>query len=325
MKDSFLKNILVNLRAFATVNIRKELNNKAKALADLEVFAANADYDFKQRFLFYSLISYFDANPEEAKQYQKEIAYFRQINHISVFPYPSKIGTTTVDAGYDEGCGLPFVLHNQKKVFFPASFTVDDAIFKYQYLICDERFLGEDDKYAPHQYQSSSVHIENGDVLFDIGAAEGLFALDQIEKVSKAIIVESDSEWIGPLRQTFKPFKDKVVIIQKFISVSDTENTMSLNTLLSMHDSPSMFVKMDIEGNELPSITSAKELLKTKEGIKLSIASYHKQHDYEELKTFFDYIGYHTESSNGYMFIQLYDMPTAPFFRHGILRTKKLS
>ena len=323
MKESVLKNILVNLRAFATVNIRKELNKNAKGLSELEVLSANAEHDFRQRFLYNSLISYFAANREAAIPYQKEIEYMSNLGGVCVFPYPSKPGEKTVEGGYDDEKGLPYALHNQNKVYFPAFYSVDDVKYKYHYLTCEERLLGVGDDYAPHQYQSSKIQVKKGDVLFDIGAAEGLFALDQIEKVSRAVIVESDDDWIEPLKCTFEPFGGKVDIVQKFISASDTENTMSLNSLLSEYDCPSMFVKMDIEGYELPAIASAKDVLKKQKGIKLSIASYHKQHDYEELKSTFEQLGYHTESSKGYMFFQMYDMPVAPYFRHGILRTMK--
>lgn len=84
-----------------------------------------------------------------------------------------------------------------------------------------------------------------------------------------------------------------------------------------------MFVKMDIEGYELPATSSAKKLLNNRQRIKMSIASYHKQQDYEELKKIFDKLGYYNESSNGYMIFHMYDMPVAPYFRHGLIRASK--
>lgn len=219
--------------------------------------------------------------------------------------------------------GLPYVMHNQKKLYFPAFYSVDDAVYHYNYMLFEEKLLGVGNNEAPHQYQSSSVCVEDGDVLFDIGSAEGLFALDNIERVSKAVLVESGNEWFEPLRHTFAPWGQKVDIIQNFISSSDTERTTSLNSLISRYDCPSMFVKMDIEGYELPAISAAKELLNNHKGIKMSIASYHKQQDYEELKKIFDELGCYNESSNGYMIFHMYDMPVAPFFRHGLIRARK--
>jgi hypothetical protein len=80
---------------------------------------------------------------------------------------------------------------------------------------------------------------------------------------------------------------------------------------------------MDIEGYELPVITSALDFLKGKENIKMAAAVYHRQHDAEEIKALFDSIGYTSEFSKGYMLFHLYDMPTPPYFRRGIIRAKK--
>lgn len=47
MKESLLKNILVNIRTFATLNIRKGYNDNAKRIKALEEIAASAEADFK--------------------------------------------------------------------------------------------------------------------------------------------------------------------------------------------------------------------------------------------------------------------------------------
>ena len=67
-------------------------------------------------------------------------------------------------------------------------------------------------------------------------------------------------------------------------------------------------------------IKNMKTILKQKEGIKLSVASYHKQHDAEELKALLDSLGYYSEFSDGYLLFHMYDIPVPPFFRHGIIR-----
>ena len=200
---------------------------------------------------------------------------------------------------------------------------MDDAVRSYLYYIHVEKLLGNGDtKGAPHQYQSPNVHVEPGDVVFDIGAAEGLFALDQVDRASRVIVVESDPNWIEPLRKTFAPYGEKVKIVEKMVSSVDTENTMSLKKLLMDFCSSSAFVKMDIEGYELPAITSAMDVLKEKSGIKIAAASYHRQHDADELKTLFDGIGYTSEFSDGYMLFHLYDTPVPPYFRRGIIRAR---
>ena len=54
--------------------------------------------------------------------------------------------------------------------------------------------------------------------LLDVGAAEGFFALSVIEHVKEIILFECDVEWIKALEATFKPWKDKVFIINKYVS-----------------------------------------------------------------------------------------------------------
>ncbi len=45
--------------------------------------------------------------------------------------------------------------------------------------------LAEHDKRSPHRYLTSTFHPENGDIIIDVGAAEGISALNNIEKAKK--------------------------------------------------------------------------------------------------------------------------------------------
>lgn len=321
MKDSTLKNVLVNFRALFTVNVRRRLNEDYSKIARLEDIANTLDQTITERFHYLNLLDYYARHANEAISYQKELDYLHQRGYYCNFPYTPESSSICVESGFDQETLLPYVTHKNKKLFFKANLTPAEALDLYNNYIQTERLLGDEDTpNTPHQYQSPRVHVTEGDVLFDIGAAEGLFALDQIDKASHVVIVESDPEWIEPLKHTFAPHGDKVAIIQKYVSATDTENTISLGKLLSDIDYGSAFVKMDIEGHELSSIASAATILKQKIGTKMSIASYHKQHDAEEMKAFFDSLGYYSEFSSGYMLFHRYDTPVPPFFRHGIIR-----
>lgn len=324
MKDSVFKNLLVNLRALFTTNIRRSINQISAKQESIEKTSDQLKISMAEKDHFLNILDYFDHHEDEARKFIKEIDYLHRHWSYCNFPYDPDTQFSDVVSGYDETSKMPYVIHKNKKLFFPSTFSVEKSVSVYLNYVQVEKLLGRgDDEGTPHQYQSPAIQVSEGDVVFDIGAAEGLFALDHVEKASHIFIVESDPRWITPLRKTFAPYGDKVTIIQKFISTVDTPNTLSLRKLLSEVDYSSAFVKMDIEGYELPAIASAEDVLKEKQGIKIAAAAYHRQHDAEELKMIFEHLGYTSEFSNGYMLFRLYDNPQPPFFRKGMIRAMK--
>lgn len=321
MKESAFKNILVNLRTLFTTNIRKRLNESAQHIQMLDEQLSNVDDVITNRYHYLNLLDHYARHEADAIQYQKELDYLKQVGHFCNFPYRPLQENIAIETGFDKNFGVAYVIHKNKRLYFHEDLSEKEAEETYRNYLFVEKLLGKDDiEGAPHQYQSQCVHVDNGDVVFDIGAAEGLFALDQVDNASHVVIVESDPKWIKPLNQTFAPYGNKVTIIQKFVSATDTETTISLESLLSNIDYRTAFVKMDIEGFELQSISSAERVLKQKKGTKLAVASYHKQHDADELKSIFDSLDYYSEFSSGYMLFNLYDIPIPPYFRKGIVR-----
>ncbi len=270
------------------------------------------------------VLTYFAAHPEEATPYRSELTFLAQERGYTVFPYPSEQESSQIVSRLDNECHMPFILHNGKRLYFPSRYSEEDALRQYQNLLLTECLLGSSDQYGkPHQYQSPRVQVETSDILFDIGAAEGLFALDNIEKISHAVILECDPLWFEPLQKTFSPFADKVSLIFKALAANDSHSSLSLTSLLSSYSHKSLFIKIDIEGSEVPSLLAAQSTLaNTDNRIKICAASYHRQNDYRQLASFFDEIHYSSETSSGYMLFNFYDAPQPPFFRHGIIRTK---
>ena len=73
--------------------------------------------------------------------------------------------------------------------------------------------------------------------------------------------MECDEEWVEALKCTFEPYKDKVTIIEKWLGESDSENTVSIDTLARNNKNiDKIIVKMDIESKETDAI---KEMGKT--------------------------------------------------------------
>ena len=328
MKDSVFKNILVNIRAFFTVNLKKRINHNSSDIQELQMKMAKMESDYGAIVDYYlgqTIIDYYSRNPDQSVCYAKELAFLQKTGRRCAFPYDGIDTLGQVEAGMDTSVGLPYVIHRGRKLYFPDTFSVGEALDHYKYMVNTEKLLGVgDDDSAPHQYQSNRVCVEDGDVVFDIGSAEGLFALDHVDHASRVVLVECDEKWLKCLHYTFAPFEDKVSVVKKYLCSEDAGQMITLPTLLSEFAYDSAFIKMDVEGAETQAIKQALDFLRdSKKTLKFSLASYHRQDDSKVLKQLFDEMGCFSEFSEGYMLFSEYDTPMPPYFRHGIIRAKK--
>ena len=172
-------------------------------------------------------------------------------------------------------------------------------------------------------------HVHEGveDVEIDVGSARGLLALDVIDKVSKVYMVEHAKRWWKPIEATFAPYKDKVELVKGSLSgkkkrkakeevkeevqeekKNEKKKRIRLVNLLEKCNQQRVFVAMDVEGKELEVLRDAQEYLQAaKNPITLAVCAYHNTTDYEELKRFFESIGYHTETQPGYIYTDMND------------------
>jgi hypothetical protein len=206
------------------------------------------------------------------------LAYLLENKTDIIFPYKQINKIENVQSGYDDSLKLSYVIHNGKKLYFPLSQNAESI---YKKLIENENITGTtEERYRekhPHQYQSDTFFIKEGDVFCDIGCAEALLSLDVIDKVKRVYLVESDPMWLDALKATFKPYRDKVIIIDKLISDVDTETTITLSSLLKNEKESPVFIKMDIEGYETSVIEASKEFLLERQNIRIACCTYHKR------------------------------------------------
>lgn len=268
------------------------------------------------------IIGYFMVNPELQDEYSREINHIKTTDDL-IFPY-KKIKTIAAPvANMDLENNMPYVLHNGKRLYFPAQVKLEHAVSLYRNFIENECILGGGYREKePHKYESDTIKVEDGDVLLDIGCAEALFTLEHIEKIKKAYLVESDPYWADALNATFKPYADKVTIVKKFISDKDTEESITLETLLRNEKADNVFVKMDIEGYEHLVIKSGVEYLAGKKNAKIACCTYHRHNDFNEISAVLKANGFSVEASDGYMIFPLGDELQPPYFRKGVLRAK---
>jgi hypothetical protein len=280
--------------------------------------------DLKRDFLYFRILHYFEHNKSE--EYRNEIEYLNKIGTLATYPYNrTNKELTDLNTGFDKKKKMPFVVHKGKKLYFPGYFSKETSKQAYLNLVVRDNILGGGFmEKSPHQYTTESFFVKPDDIVLDVGACEGLFLLDVIDKVKKGFVFESDKSWIKALMATFEPYKDRVSIINKFVSNKDSINEITINSCLKSVFG-NIFIKMDVEGYESLVLSGAKEVLNRKGDIRVACGTYHKHDDANLIENFFKGINYQTEFSDGYMLFALYDKIKPPFFRKGLIRARKIN
>ena len=137
-------------------------------------------------------------------------------------------------------------------------------------------------------------------MLVDVGVAEGNFALSVQEDASKLFLFEADKERIEPLNATFEPWKNKVLIVNKFVSDVIHSTNMRLYDFISIEETGT-FLKIDIEGGESRLFKGCKRILTDQKPLKTAICTYHKQEDEKEFLSLLTQNGFKTSHSDGFM------------------------
>lgn len=305
--------------------VPKKLKSFIKDLQQVTSYREKTAEFNRNFFLYFRILHYFEHN--SSKEYQNEIEYLLKTGKFDTFPYNrTGIKIKNVKNGFDKKKKLPFVIHKDKKLYFPKRFTIDSATDLYTYFIEVENLLGNGGRLekSPHQYTTDSFYIQNDDIVLDIGTAEGLFLLDAVDKIKKGYIFESDKSWIEALTATFEPYSDKVIIINKLASDKDSEDEITIDTCLK-NEFGNIFIKMDTEGYENIVLSGAKNVLNRGEDIRVACCTYHKQGDAKIIENIFNGLNYKYEYSNGYMLYLEDEELKPPYFRKGLIRARKIN
>lgn len=315
LKHIRLGTIWRNLSLLLTEDLRNRMDR-----VDLQMGGKIENKHFRDALTEHAILAHGENLPAI---YQDEVAYLKSINQIVTFPYPQEVELESVSAEWDSGKNMPFVWHDFKRLYFPSNWSVHKAAEQYRYFVEVENLLGGGyAATAPHQYQTDTFHVEEGDVVLDVGAAEGLFALDVIEKAKRVYLIEADNKWSEALQATFEPYRDKAVIVNRMVSDQDTDHSIRLDSLLRDVSYQGLFIKMDIEGNEKTVIQSSRDLLCQDKDIRLVASTYHRHNDEEQLQNLLAGMGFSTHYSDGYMLFLL-DKLSPPYFRKGLIRASR--
>ncbi len=215
---------------------------------------------------------------------------------------------------FDEVHGLYFTLYNGKKMYLPRRYS---SKAKAEFYI--DSLLMEQDIRSPHRYLDDGFTFDGGCIL-DAGAAEGIFSLALVEQAESLVLVEADESWNEALRLTFEPWKDKVVIVNKFLSDVDDEDSVTIDSLALDHQFD--LIKMDIEGAEVSAMTGGNRFFSCSDKVNLALCVYHNPDDEERLLSYADKYGFDAYTTKGYMIFP--DNMSQPVrLVHGVLRLEK--
>lgn len=265
-----------------------------------------------------SILNYYGTLPETPSKELQEVLEYLKSNPIAVFPYEfqKKYDEETIEVLDDKVKGLRYVMLDGKKLYFKKRWSKKRIRHSFNEL------TKEQDLQSPHRYLNDDFKIDEGEVLVDIGVAEGNFALSAVEKASRLILFETDVEWIEALNATFEPWKDKVLIVNKFVSdITDPTNT-TLDDFIGA-DEKITFLKIDVDGAESRLMNGCKRILAEQKPLKLAICTYHKQHDEKEFNSLLIKNGFETSHSDGYILFYYDKKISPPYLRRGLIRATK--
>lgn len=187
---------------------------------------------------------------------------------------------------------------------------------------------------SPHCYFTKDFAPCNNDVFLDVGSAEAKEAVDLIGIPKKIYLFEGSKDYKNTLQKTFeKEIQDGYAqVITKFVSqkYSGADFIRLDDAVLPCEN---LFIKMDVEGNEIDVLDSAKELLTKSAHVRLSIACYHYKESANELFDYLTRLGFRCWYTHGFvifnwepcLFKSVFwnSKILSPYFRNGVIRAEK--
>ena len=264
---------------------------------------------------------YFYFHPKLKRTYLTELKFIKEKSATNfpysfVFPYNFiyAYSITNIKVLKDIEKDLLYVIHRGKRLYFKRSMKTELAVQIAYYCLLIER-----DEQSPHRYLDKDFTIDQNSIVLDVGAAEGILGLDNIEKISKLYIFEVNNEWIEALNATFEPWKEKVFVVNKYISNNDDNETITLDHFFG--EDKIDFIKIDVEGAEMSIFEGSTQIL-SRDSIKIAVCTYHKQEDAEKIEQVLLKNKFMCSFTPNYMLFIFEDMKP-PYFRKALLRAEK--
>lgn len=201
-------------------------------------------------------------------------------------------------------------------VYFPTALSEDNVAAAVA------NALAEQDPRSPHAYWWDDLEPRSDDVAVLVGASDGIYALDLVDRVARLYLFEADWDWIDALERTLEPWRHKVVIIPKYVGDQDGESTVTLDAFFAAEGVRPNYLQADVEGGELALLNGARRILAAADRIAVSICCYHHQDDEATLECILHEMGFITHTTAGYMVLWP-QLLSPPYLRRGVIHAIK--
>ncbi len=301
---------------------RKMFNDILKQSVDMaKEYTYREDQFLKQtknEYLKYLILS--DRETNENPQYKECLEFIRK-NGVNTFCYDSinyKVYCEK-DVFYDSEKELFWVNYRDKRLYLKRSINTVESVLEVMNMLAAEQ-----EPSSPHCYVSDAFNVSRGDVIFDIGCAEGNFALSMVDLAEKIYMFEVDKEWIEALNYTFAPYKEKICIVPKYVSSKSTTESITIDAFCNKNQIDRInFMKMDVEGAEPDVLRGAEKLIKEGRIEKIAACTYHNAEDEKRIREILN--KYDCQVSSGFMQVagrnEIWDIKK-PFFLPTLLRCR---
>lgn len=202
-----------------------------------------------------------------------------------------------IDIRFDETCDMYYVNFQDKRMYYPKTYSREQALYNTRFILIEQ------DEKSPHCYMDENFMVKEDDVAIDAGVAEGNFALSIIDKVKKLYLIECEKDWVEALNKTFEPYKEKVVIVEKYLGAINDETHITIDALVG-EDEEINFIKMDIEGEEENALIGARRVLEDNSNIKCAICAYHRKNADVRISRYLEELQFKVTTTKGYMFFR---------------------
>ena len=218
---------------------------------------------------------------------------FRELLKFLVKPKIDSIANTFIKEIISSDEYLEISFNNIDTIlFWPKNFS----LLRLYQVVCES--FDENDW---HFYQKRNTEVNEGEIILDIGTAEGLFPLDVIEKCSHIYMIEPSKIFNNALKKTFSKFSEKTTIyhtavgnfvgqipfdensLEGMISENNDLEKVCITTIDSLIGEKKItYLKADIEGYELEMLKGSELTIKTNKP-KIAITTYHTQNNPTEI------------------------------------------
>jgi hypothetical protein len=248
----------------------------------------------------------------------REIVDFLRGHPLHVFPHPFVADYRPADhpVRFDAAARLHYVDHGGQKLYWRAGRKPKRIPGDYAAL------LAEQDERSPHRYLVPGFDVKPGDIVADIGCAEGNFSLEIVERAAHVYLFEADGRWAKALEATFAPWRGKITISRSLVGRQSGDGLVALDDFFAGKPAPT-FLKLDVEGYEADVLHGARRTLARASDVRAAVCTYHRQEDEAALAALLREFGFTPAASRGYMLLYREANFGPPYFRRGLLRATK--